>query len=401
MKIKKLSIYTLGRAVLLLYILFSYITYTDYLPSSLYSISLYLMVGLGLISLFTQPVIQNKYIKWYVLFLGISFVLALFSPSDWWPTFYQMIVMVFIAIALDQFVRSIQDLKLIFYAYSFSSTLMFLMLLSSNMLHVDQRLGTTVMGNANSFALVFMVAILMSLWLILYDDNKVLRVLMIVSVILNFYALLLSGGRKFIIAPIIFLYFLLLRKTDKKGRKHIMLYTGIVVIAVVLLYFLIHENAELYKTVGYRMDYLINMITGKGDIGSSNEIRARLRDSAMREGLNSPLFGHGFDSFKVYGRDYLNYYAYAHNNWAELWYDMGIIGIGVYYWFYVKLFKLFYNINATHESIANLGMGILLTTFVFEYGCVTYYSFPNQILLCLIAIAYKITINEDSGYEQI
>lgn len=381
------SLQSIGKMLLYVYIVLSFITSSGFLPSIFHSLSLYAMVAVALLYFGSgQRIELNRYIIWYLLFIILSFFSVLYTPiTDWWSTIYTMIVIFAIAFSFTCFIKEKRDLYSLIYAFIIGSTLLILMLVFTGRLHEDERLGTTVMDNANSFASIYMAAVMLSIWYILYGDKKLYKLLIVGSVVLNFYALMLSGGRKYIFVPFIFAYILLLFKTDKRGRKHIAFYTFLIIILGIILYALVMNVEVLYDAIGVRIEGLIDAFFGEGGDGSS-EIRKKMIALAWERGWETPFFGHGVNSFKhlnkiVYGR-----YYYSHNNWLEIWYNHGAVGFVLFYSLYAAMVVgAIKNRQKTPEMSAFI-VAYIVSIFIFEFGEVTYASNPIQMLLCLCAI---------------
>ena len=393
----------LGRCLMFLYIVVSYVAHSDYVPLSFNSLTLYGFLLMGLISfVFNKRFrISNLHFAWYGVFCALSLVwvliLGIYWPnSEWFSTFYQMLVILALSLSFAQFIESRKDIRLVCYAYMLGAVLLMAFLAAAGRLNEDQRLGTTVMGNANSFAGMYMMAAIMSVWMVLNGKNFWEKLLFLAGLIVIFYGLLLSGGRKFILIPFVVLYIMLLLRKDKRGRSHVLGYTLLILAVFGLLVWLMMTNETLYRSVGYRMQYLFNMIEGEGEIGASNEMRKNLMGLAFKEGLESPVWGHGFDSFKNLALQELSFYAYSHNNWTEMLHNYGLIGFAVYYWFYVKIVAGIWKYRRTAQDLTTFAIAVVIAAFVCEYGVVSYYEYQNQILFCIVAAMYGICVKEGS-----
>ena len=387
----------LGRALMFVYILLTFISRSDYLPANSVSLALYGFILLGCANFVVNAKgrIVNTHMLWYLVFIAMSlfWVLILWQnwpDAEWLGTVYQMVVVLALSLSLSQFVESRKDIRMVSYAYTLGAVLLMLFLAMAGRLHEDERLGETIMGNANIFADFYMTAAIMALWMAVNGRNVWERLLFWTGIIVIFYGLLLSGGRKFILIPFIVLYIMLLMRKDKQGRNHIILYSVMVAALFGGVIWVMMSNETLYQSVGYRMEYLFNMISGEGNIGSSNETRKQMRMLALSEGFESPLWGHGFDAFKNLGLRRLGYYAYSHNNWTEMWYNYGLIGFVVYYWFYGKQVLSLWKYRKMTQDLAAFGIAIIISLFIYEYGAVSYFETQNQTLLCLVAIMYGI-----------
>ena len=373
------------------YFLFAYISCSSLVPQAITKGFLYSTVLLGLFVFVYKHILTNLYIKWYCILLLLSFFSAITldvfcNKTDWFVTIYQMLIVLLLANALTMFIDTIEDVKKIGIMHVVGAVCLMGLLLFTGELHVDERLGTTATGNANTFATMFMVALMYAIWISIFESKVVMKILFSLAAVIIMYGLLLSGGRKFIIAPIIFMYTILMFKEDSKGRKHIIVSSLLIVSVVVGLWLCMLNIPELYQSVGWRMEAYINSITGHGIADGSSILRKKLRFLAFIEGTNSPIFGHGFDSFKYLASDKLNFYAYSHNNWTEMWYNGGIIGLIVYYYIYIKILVNGWKCRAKCQAVGLFCVACVISLFVLEYGAVTYFQNQIQLLLCICVI---------------
>lgn len=390
-----------GRILFFLYGIMSFVAYSELLPQSMISIFLYAFSFLGLACALLKLRLQNPYILWFLAYIVCSVPSMLINRTgNWTSTAYVLVVIFVMTFAISQFTTDLKGIKWIAYAYALGADALYLILLFTDQLHEDSRLGQTLMGNANTFAMIYMFAAILVIWLVLNEKKWLLRIFLLATLVVCYYCLLLSGGRKFVIIPILFLYINLLFRKDKKGRNHILLYTAIIAFVVGLLYYLMMNIPELYESIGYRMEYLINAVLGKGDVGGSLEIRDEMRQLAFVEGGQKPIFGHGFDSFKYLGLKELNFFAYSHCNWSELFYNQGAFGFIVYYFYYAYCAVYLLRHGKDRPEILGLGLGIIISLVIFEYGCVTYYEYLPNILLCLVGICCTMVQKGEKEHEQ-
>lgn len=395
-------VYVLGKVIMFLYIITAFITASDAFPEMLNSLMLYAFVFLGLANLVLNKglVLDNIYVIWYALFCFLSLI-WMFIGKLYWPnsqtmdTLYAMIVMLLLAAAFSQFLDTRADIKKVGYAYLVGAVWLFIILAATGQLNAEERLGTSLMGNANKFAMMYMSAIVYALWMALNSKNKLEKILVWAAIIACFYALLLSGGRKYILTPVIALYIMLLLRRDKKGKNHAIWYTTVILVLLIGVYWLITTNEVLYNSVGYRMEQMLNIASGEGETDTGDIMRQKMINLAVTQGFNSPIWGHGFDTFKYLGAQELNRMAYSHNNWTELWYNYGLIGLIAYYWLYVRLLKLFWKRRKSCPDLAIFAIAGVISVFVLEVGVVSYYSHPTQILLCVLTTMHNICVKEE------
>ena len=189
------------------------------------------------------------------------------------------------------------------------------------------------------------------------------------------------------IIPFLFLYILLLFRTDKRGRKHFVRYTILIIAILAIVYYLIMSVEVLYEAIGVRMEGLINGVAGEGEQDASSAVRDLYREIGIKQWIKRPLHGYGFASFKYYALAIAGNFHYSHCNYVELLYNGGIIYFSIYYFIYIVIFKQSFNRNnIAARPYRAFAVAVCISLLVFDYGAVTYEMIPIQ--LCL-ALAYK------------
>lgn len=232
-----------------------------------------------------------------------------------------------------------------------------------------------------------------------YFYKKTHHLKYIVSIILFYFVIYLTGSRKTIIMPIAFFgLFLLLNigKDKKKFMKAIISMICLLGIVAVL----INVNPKL-KT---EMNNLFQSIVyaEKTNDGSINE-RDFFRETAITLFEQNPIIGIGANGFRGYLNS-INYrhVTYAHCNQLELLATLGILGFLIYYFLYIIIIK-----NSVKSFKANnlekvLGLSFILIEFVFEYGFVSFYFFEIQFVLALLYLCSSFkNENELKQYRKI
>lgn len=404
----KINFASLGLLLMSIYIFMSYNAVDIVLPAILSSIALYLFLAFSvffiLINIKSNKMKISAYSTWYVIFLIISMLTMIYSPEQNLLSgeFYLMIVAFVLTFFIQVFIRSERSFALMCWVYSISSTALILTLIATGNMIADtgNRLGGDFMGNANTFACSVMVAVMYTIWLLIYQKNKfVTKILLFGMIILDYYALILSAGRKFFVLPFVFLYVLLLFKADKKGRKHIILYTLLVGAIVAAAMFLIMKVPLFYNTIGYRMESYINGIRGLEEHGASAAIRKEMQQLALKKWPERPLFGHGFDSFKYYCATVTGHFFYSHCNYTELLYNGGIICFLIYYFVYWIILKNALILKKGQQKYRAFAIGIALSFLVFDYGAVSYSLSVIQIMLAMSLQVLKIQDKKQNALE--
>ncbi len=381
---------SIGIGLFCVYVLMSYLGNDVILPSAFYSTALYLFLGYSALFILSNMKIKlNIQLFWMLGFMALSLLTMLYSGEKeiFGGTFYLYLISVVLVLLLSQYKLNRTSVEIILWTYALSSFILVLLLAATGNLKDNSasgRLGTELMGNANTLATMLMVAAIYSMWLLVYGKNTVVtRIILVLCLLSQYFAMFLSGGRKFVIVPILFLYVLLVLKQDKAGRRHTITYTVIILLIAVILWNLIMKVDVFYNIIGQRMESLLAMF--KGDTANADG-SALLREKMIKIGiegwLQSPIWGYGFDSFKFYNQIVTGYKMYSHNNFVEMLYNYGVIGFCLYYWFYLKLLLTALKNECPKPLYARaFAIATVISLLVFEYGAVDYTIHVIAILL--------------------
>lgn len=387
-----LSLDVIGSIVMYLYVLTNYVAQDIIISAYVNSLFLYLFLGIVLfkaISMLKTTLKLSPFIIWYILFALFSLVVMLYSPSFslFSGTFYAILISLALIFSFQLYVTKGDEFKRLAWCYAISGAATVLMLLVTGNLKgsADDRLGQETFGNANIFASLMMIAAIYTIWLAVYTKGTAKKMISVIFIFADMYALALSGGRKFFVIPFLFLYILLLFKKDRKGRVHVVKVTLIFTVIVIALWIAIMKIPFLYESIGIRMEGLIETFSGEGGDYSSR-IREDLRQAAMDEWSKAPLFGYGLDSFKYYARDNLGHFYYSHCNYTELLYSGGIIYFVLYYAMFAKIFLNVFRKKTLAVPYRAFAIAVPICLFIFDFGAVSFNSSHNLIMLLL---AYK------------
>lgn len=396
--------YTVGYLLACAYIFTSYVAQDVIISSSVNSLCLYafLMFSAYLFILeFRAKGSLSIFSLWFLIFIVASVVIMVYTPDIQrvWGGFYSMIVSFFVFFFMQIYTKDDEGFNGICWCYAISAFALVLLLLATGNLSGDEgdRLGQKLTGNANIFAMMMMVAVMFTMWLLLFcANNWVKKTALILMVIADLYALILSAGRKFFIIPFLFLYVLLINKKDKRGRKHVVLYTAVFVSLMVVISLLIINVEVLYNSLGVRMEGLLATLLGEeGD--SSSEIREVIRNLAFEKWLERPFWGYGFDSFKFLSQKEIGHFYYSHCNYTELLYCGGVLYFLVYYWIFYKIVRVCFKNKSIPQKYKAFALAATISLFVFDYGAVTYNSTPTLVMLMMAFRAA--TFNETDNME--
>lgn len=106
-------------------------------------------------------------------------------------------------------------------------------------------------------------------------------------------------------------------------------------------------------------------------VSRSDEVRFEMILFALQSALKRPVFGYGFDSYTTYSV----FHTYSHNNYAELLFNNGILGLILYY--FPKLFILINLVKTKTIRVRQMTafyVSIMVILLIYDFACVSYYD---------------------------
>lgn len=386
----------IGIVIGAVYLFFMYLGSSVFLPSIINRFTLLVFLGYGAVNILVK-IIRGKcflylYSLWYALFIGFCIISVSYSeyPGEIRSNhMYQMVVCLVISTLLMDMLKTEKDFCLICWAFAISSFVMLLFLFATGKMVGDanERLGNDVSGNANAFASFMMYSTMLCTWLLLFQNYRLAtKGFLFLGILGNYYALMLSGGRKYFLMPILFLLFLLISKSRKEKFSNVLQYIIITGLIAFVGYLLIIRVPLLYNAIGVRMQGLFNAITGKGVADSSTIIRSQMRKAAINHWINKPMLGYGFDTFKYLRTPELlngGAHGYSHCNYTELLYNGGIVAFLLYYSIFAVIFFKARTKKESNVGFIAFSVATVLTQFLLDYGGVFYDDATTQVFIML------------------
>lgn len=212
----------------------------------------------------------------------------------------------------------------------------------------------------------------------------------------NLGVVLLSASRKALL--IVVLVMLLFSWFDRtKGgspRAAKVLSAAIVGIAG---YWSIMNVQSLYVLVGWRIEAMINGFFGGGTVDDSTTTRMRLIENGSEWFGEQPWIGYGADNFRALMASYEPRMSpqYAHNNFIELAVNFGMVGVVLFYWFYVMVIVLGLRRGNSLSATGAMFLSVLIGLLSVEYGMVDYFS---RIFMLYVAMAWVVLQSDTLGW---
>lgn len=271
-------------------------------------------------------------------------------------------------------------------------------ILAAALLVVALSMGTLLQGrlakgtemNANTLAMLSVYGLTIAVYLRkigkLINRNYRMRLVVYIAVIL------LTGSRKGLAMMLLSLMVIAFINGRRKLVKNIFL--GMVGVAVI--YAAIMNVEFLYNIIGVRVESLLTLVESGSTGENSLNDRMKLVAIGMEYIKEKPWTGYGYDCFKTVttfaggGRVSNGFGYYSHNNYVELLFSGGIIGLVLYYFPILSLLQKMIR-NLKKDPCMTYLLAILVSKLAVEYAYVSYYdridAYIHGILLGCVVVA--------------
>lgn len=229
------------------------------------------------------------------------------------------------------------------------------------------RVALTEAEHPNLTALKLYMAFVSGSYLI-YFQKKYSKIAFVFS-IMSAIGMVLTGSRKTFIISVVVIALLFI-----SGRKRY-LKIALLVIGATVAYDVAMNNPIVYNIIGWRLASI-------GGADESSMERARLLHDAINTGLNNPVFGVGLHNSMYY----TTIGMYAHNNFAEIFADLGIVGFSIFY----SLYALYgYRIvRFAKKNIRRYWLVFILGFLAIDYGQVSYNLFTSIVPMVILCVEF-------------
>lgn len=362
-------------------------------------ISLLSIIPFSLYLFYYKKTVYSDINTSFYLLMSIYFIVSII----WRPLSFDFLrlktytmVPVFLLI-LYNLIKWSDGLKQVVYAFAFGVVINFILYVINvdSAFFGDIYIGRRFVGTLQQFnmAALFYVSTIMIITFN-FDLAKIkTKIIYFIIIILASILTIATGSKKGIIILLIswILFYFMLDKSIKQKIFKVSLYIS--PLLFILIPFILKEINfdDIYELSIRRFDRLINsisnMLSGQANIDTSFNERTYLLKTAFMKFWNSPLFGHGVDSFYFYN----DLGLYSHNNYLELLFNGGIIAFGLYY---IRYFVLFQMILRLKRRIA-VPFIILFLMFLFiEMVDVTVYKKLFQYLFLVTWLMVEESYNK-------
>ena len=355
--------------------------------TSIWPIVRYVMYGIVLLQIIIKPKIKkNGFLVWTVLFLSIGFFCSVISkyPDNGLDKCTEVFYVLVDALCVLLYCMPKRKTNLFFWAFLISGAVIFCIQMSnfsasavtSGANRILNRVSLTEAENPNLTALKLYMAFISGSYLI-YFQKKYSKIALVLST-MSAIGMVLTGSRKTFIISVVVIALLFI-----SGRRRY-LKMALLVIGATVAYDAAMNNPIVYNIIGWRLASI-------GGADESSMERARLLHDAINTGLNNPIFGVGLHNSMFYtaiGK-------YAHNNFAEIFADLGLIGFSIFYSLYILYgYRV---VRFAKEKIRRYWLVFILGFLAIDYGQVSYNLFTSIVPMVILCIEFTGCDRESYG----
>lgn len=252
----------------------------------------------------------------------------------------------------------LSGIGLIFYSlYVYGGLSGFLAIMSTG-----HRMGDLI-GNQNTYGLVFANAALVALYYFFFNNEK--RHVLLAGLLIFFG--FSSGSKKVFFLLLIGLLFLILSKYGIRKLFKVLIYSFV---SLLVGWMLIH--LPIFSTILERLESYLS-VTGN----TSDNLRAELIRFGLELFMENPFLGYGLNNYQLFHWSG----AYSHNNYIEVLVSLGIVGFVIYYSMFINSAFALIKKREYLKPIHFLLVFSILSSFVFGYGMVQFYDKSIWILM--------------------
>jgi len=355
---------------------------------------IYGAIGIAMIILFLDPScldFYREYFVWQICFITLQALSVLYTinVSDGFSIFSSMVKILSKITAIAIICKNFEGIKQLLKGFALLGGACFLKLLFTGHLFEEWRLGTDLLGNSNSFAMIVTVFVVGAIYWSFNYHQKLGRLFYILMACVDMLMILLSGGRKFIIFSITLVFFMFIYSNNGVKVRRVIVAVFCIIVLLIVGFNLIMKVEVLYRTIGIR---LTGIGTSEGAMGVKEQQDIMKRGIEMF--IQKPFLGWGVGGFQQYY--FYNYgtYFYAHSNYVELLADFGIVGFIVYYFQYLYCLAVMLKNRRIGYEEQKLYIPLLISIFAIDVFSVSF----NQTIFIPMFIMWTSGFVQESSH---
>ncbi len=311
-------------------------------------VDLVLMRHVNLYDLFDFP------IRCWLVFGLIALLVAPFvalkksMAIDSTLTFLKLVLMCFSIIYIGKRNKNISFF--VFLMYITSLIYVLYMYLSGNLIG-----GRLALVNANGDANVCLIGIVTASLLIGVTKNRFYKLFILLSCVLFLFVNLMTGSRKSLLCSLFYIMFWIVvdyKTTWKTIKTHTKVFIVFLSLAVIGLFIIYGIPIFMNSTTFLRFSDAHAMQSDSG--------RVELYREGWRHFVSNPIFGIGFNQFRVYNSRGL----YSHSTYTEILANTGIVGTILFFAPHVWCLKWLMFLSRNSKSYNQLRDSLLLLVYM-------------------------------------
>ncbi len=370
-----------ANCVLLFAYTFSILVFSLLVPVICY-VSMALLIAFAFLYLLLYP--TNLFLQkrnFIILFFLISAFISTALYSRRWREYLTIFLMVGTFFTLLASLLVIEKRNLIFLilvAAFFIFSIIFIIYFRYEIAHYRQythdqfRLGPPF-ENQNAVGNYMAIAIIITIYLILFNKNK-LYWLLVIPLIVFFFIGFTTGSRTFLVLSALSVAALIFFRFRKKWWVVLIALAGSAALLIVLINFV-----PIFSSIKYRIEDTLSMFTNGLSAGSTLE-RIVWQQYGVYLASRRILFGYGDSGFAAAS----GVNTYTHGNFSEVLCDFGIVGfIG----FYMLLIMPFLYAIKMKNDEKYFVLTMVIIMMVNGFMTVFYYDKSTYIIFALIYFA--------------
>ena len=376
------------KKILIAVVIIAFFAFGDF-PKYVYTIKVIAIVGLLAITRYLR---KDSYISWIAIFAIwclTSFIWAIDKRIviSYFIWFLQAILLAF---SIGTSIHDTSDVEYILKCIMVGGVLVAIR--SINNVSFSSlgtfRLGTNIGLNANELALKTSLGCIIAFRYFHESEQKVKKIIYLAFTLIPLVVVLLSGSRKGIVMVFaaLFLFSTICSPNPIRQLRNLV----IAIIGITTLYLLMARVEFFYNSFGRRFLLLFNILNDGAYVGNSIRNRFTAVDLGLEVFKNKPIIGYGLGNYIAA----TGLRGYAHNNYIQLLVDLGLVGITIYYSFYLKNIIGLISTIRKNRSLTAMLLSMLVIIVVIEYGLVSFNSDYIQIIVMLCFYMVQINRNE-------
>ena len=326
---------------------------------------------------FSKSIKMNDFMKWSALFIGVAFGISLVAgPRDNSLDMISRLSGVILeALLVSLYCYTKRKTNLFFIAFFLSGIVIFAFqftqlsvqtILNTNARYLTGlRISMTENEQFNITAYNLFIALLSGVYLLKYKIID--RILCLSGLAVISLGSVMTGSRKTFIVGVLMIAVMFM------GGKRKFLKIALIGITAYVLFTLLMQNAVFYNLLGWRLASV-----GEEDVSTENRLTFAL--DAIWVGFDS-IIGVGLDNYRFYNARGL----YAHNNFAELFADLNLLGLVAFYWLHIKTLITF--IKNKSDEYATFWIACIISLMLVDIGQVSYSLFTYLSMISMFPLA--------------